>query len=428
MDIYMYFFSIKNFKLKKLLFIFLLLYCYIISINPAYSAEVGPGITDTHIRIGAIMPLTGDNDYYGIHMKKGIDAALANQIVQGRKIEFEVMDDSSDPITTIQAANQLIDKGIFLMLGNIGALPTFKLMPVLRATQIPSVGFYTLGDVNTNDTLNYRPRTTSEVATLVTVVTNTGIKPDQICIFAQNDVFGVAAINGFKTGLKGFPQTQTIIDKLDHILDMTMNGMNPAPNNLGPIGFYPHETILIRDGYLSLKEWERKSGKSCQFVILVAVPKVAADFIAYSRHKNETWHFGAISATAAGYALSKHLSNYSINDEIIIVTQVVPDLDASLPIVKDARNSLENDFNHVNLEGYIVGRLFLAILKSMKEPITRDNFIKTAHQESLELGGLKIEFNQEKNSSNSKLISLNILEKNTYKPFVINDFSIAKKP
>ncbi|MCP5134055.1 MAG: ABC transporter substrate-binding protein [Gammaproteobacteria bacterium] len=427
MYIYIYFFNTKKFKLKlqNFLFIFLLLYCYIISASQAYSAEVDPGITDTYIRIGAIMPLTGDNDYYGIHMKKGIDAALANQIVQGRKIEFEVMDDSSDPITTIQAANQLIDKGVFLMLGNIGALQTLELMPVLKANQIPSVGFYTLGDVNTNDTLNYRPQTTDEVATLVTVVTNTGIKPDQICIFAQNDVFGVAAINGFKNGLKGFPQTQTIIDKLDHILDMTMNGINPAPNNLGPIGFYPHETILIRDGYLSLKEWGRKSGKPCRFVILVAVPKVAADFIAYSRHKNETWHFGAISATAAGYALSKHLSNYSINDEII-VTQVVPDLDASLPIVRDARNSLENDFNHVNLEGYIAGRLFLAILKSMKEPITRDNFIKTAYQKPLELGGLKIEFNQE-NSSGYKLISLNILEKNTYKPFVINDSSIARK-
>ncbi|MCB1782088.1 MAG: ABC transporter substrate-binding protein, partial [Candidatus Competibacteraceae bacterium] len=168
MYIYIYFFNTKKFKLKlqNFLFIFLLLYCYIISASQAYSAEVDPGITDTYIRIGAIMPLTGDNDYYGIHMKKGIDAALANQIVQGRKIEFEVMDDSSDPITTIQAANQLIDKGVFLMLGNIGALQTLELMPVLKANQIPSVGFYTLGDVNTNDTLNYRPQTTDEVATL----------------------------------------------------------------------------------------------------------------------------------------------------------------------------------------------------------------------------------------------------------------------
>lgn len=428
MYMHKYFFSIITIivKQKNLLFILLLLPCYLIIHKQANSTEAEPGITDMHIRIGAIMPLTGDNDYYGIHMKKGIDTALADQIAQGRKIEFEAMDDASDPVTTIQMANQIIDKGVFLMLGNIGALPTFKLMPVLRANQIPSVGFYTLGDINTNNTLNYRPSTTDEVATLVSVAIDIGVKPDQICIFAQNDVFGVAAINGFKIGLKDFSEIQTTIDKLDHILDMTMDGINPALNNLGPIGFYPHETVFIRDGYLSLKNWERQNGRPCRFVILVAVPKVAADFIAYSHYKNETWSFGAISATAAGYALSKYLSTYSINDKIV-VTQVVPNLDASLPIVKDARGALGNDFNHVNLEGYIVGRLFLAILKSMKEPITRANFVKTARLQPFDLGGLQIAFNQE-NSSGSKLVLLNLLQSNIYKPFAINDFSIAREP
>ncbi len=416
---------ITGVKILNHILFFLLFTCLIIMSKQANSIEAEPGITDTYIRIGATMPLTGENDYYGINMKKGIDAALENQVVQGRKIEFKAMDDSSDSVTTIQVANQIIDEGIFLMLGNVGALPTFQLMPVLRVNQIPGVGFYTLGDMSTNNTLNYRPNTTDEVTTLIATATDAGIKPAQICIFAQNDVFGVAAINGFKTGLKNFPETQTTIDKLDHILDMAMGGINPALNGLGPIGFYPHDTVFIRDGYLSLKDWERQSGQPCRFVILVAVPKVAADFIAYSHYKNESWSFGAISATAAGYALGKHLSNYYLNDKVI-VTQVVPNLDSSLPIVKDAKNILGNDFNHVNLEGYIVGRLFLAIFKSMKEPITRANFIKTAHRQPFDLGGLKIEFNQ--GHSGSKLVSLNLLQNNTYKSLVTDDFSVAFKP
>ncbi|NMQ20693.1 hypothetical protein E4P82_16730 [Candidatus Competibacter phosphatis] len=210
---------------------------------------------------------------------------MANQVVQGRKIEFKAMDDSGDSVTTIQVANQIIDEGIFLMLGNVGALPTLQLLPVLRVNQIPSIGFYTLGDVSNKDTLNYRPNTSDEVATLITDMTETGIKPAQICIFAQNDVFGVAAINGFKNGLKNFPEMQPAVDKLDHILDMTMGGINPALNGLGPIGFYPHDTIFIRDAYRSLKDWERQSGQPCRFVILAAIPKVAADFIAYSHYK-----------------------------------------------------------------------------------------------------------------------------------------------
>ncbi|MEZ5576286.1 MAG: ABC transporter substrate-binding protein [Candidatus Competibacteraceae bacterium] len=412
-------------KRQNSLLVFLLLsFCLIIP-GQANSTEIEPGISDTHIRIGAIMPLTGDTQYYGIGMKKGIDAALANQVVQGRKIEFKAMDDSGDSVTTIQVANQIIDEGIFLMLGNVGALSTLQLLPVLRVNQIPSIGFYTLGDVSNKDTLNYRPNTSDEVATLITDMTETGIKPAQICIFAQNDVFGVAAINGFKNGLKNFPEMQPAIDKLDHILDMTMGGINPALNGLGPIGFYPHDTIFIRDAYRSLKDWERQSGQPCRFVILAAIPKVAADFIAYSHYKKESWSFGAISATAAGYTLGKNLSAYYLDDKII-VTQVVPNLDASLPIVKEARAVLGNDFNHVNLEGYIVGRLFLAILKSMKEPITRDNFIKTARLQPFDLGGLKVEFNQ--GNSGSKLVSLNLLQKNTYQTFVPNDFSLALKP
>jgi len=421
------FFSIITETAKQqnlLLILFLLSFCLIIP-GQANSAEVEPGITETHIRIGAIMPLTGDNEYYGIDMKKGIDAALANQSVQGRKIEFKVMDDSSDSVTTIQAANQIIDEGIFLMLGNVGALPTLQLMPVLRVNQIPSVGFYTLGDISNKDTLNYRPNTSDEVATLITDITETGIKPAQICIFAQNDVFGVAAINGFKNGLKNFPEMQPAIDKLDHILDMTMGGINPALNGLGPIGFYPHDTVFIRDAYRSLKDWEQQNGQPCRLVILVAVPKAAADFIAYSRYKNEPWSFSAISATAASYTLSKYLSDYYI-DKKLIVTQVVPNLDASLPIIKDARSALGKDFNHINLEGYIVGRLFLTILKSIKEPITRANFIKTARSQSFDLGGLVVEFNQE--NSGSKLISLNLLQNNIYKPLATNDYSLAIKP
>lgn len=410
---------------QKILFILLLLPCVLIIPGRADSAENELGIDDTHIRIGAIMPLTGDDQHYGIDMKKGIDAALENQSVQGRKIEFKVMDDSSDSVTTIQMANQIIDEGIFLMLGNVGALSTLQLMPVLKATQIPSVGFYTLGDVSNNDTLSYRPSTSEEVATLISDMTGTGINPAQICVFAQDDVFGVAAIKGFKTGLSKFPNMQATIDKLEHILDMTMGGINPALNGLGPIGFYPHDTVFIRNAYLSLKDWERQSGQPCGFIVLVATPKVAADFIAYSHYKNESWSFGAISATAAGYALSKRLSAYYLEDKVV-VTQVVPSLDASLPIVKDAKNILGKDLNHVNLEGYITGRLFLAILRSMKEPITRDNFIKMAHLQPFDLGGLKIEFNQ--GNSGSKLVSLNLLHKNAYQVFVPNDFVVALKP
>ncbi len=389
----------------------LILICYSMTPKNAAALEAELGVTDTSIRIGAIMPLTGDSNrffglsYYGLHMKKGIEAALSGQIVNGRKIEFEVINDFDDSITTVQVAREMIDKGIFLMLGNVGALSTLKLMPVLKANQIPAMGFYILGDINADNLLNYRPNPVQEVTTLIeNTVVKKGVKPTQVCVFAQNDIFGIAGIDGLKAALKKFSGTEPIISKLDSILDMMMGGINSALNDIGPVGFYKYETVLVREGYASLKNWEKQNGDQCQFVVLVAIPKVAADFIAYAHQKNESWSFGVISATAAGYALKDYLNTYNIDDKII-TTQVVPSLDSSLPIVVDARNALGEELNHINLEGFIVGRMFIAILKSMKDPITRDNFKKAARQKILDIGGLKIDFTNENSGSNLMLLN-----------------------
>lgn len=364
------------------------------------------------------MQLTNDSLYYdlnnySVNMKKGIETALQSQPINDRKkIEFDVMNDSNDPITTVQTAREMIDKGILLMLGNVGSVSTLKLMKVLQANQVPAMGFYTMGDIDAENMLGYRPNTAREVIALIdNYVTKNNARATQVCIFAQNDVFGLAGINGLKAALEKLSDTQATINKLDHILDMMMGGINPALNSIGPVGLYQYETVFIREAYLSLKNWERESGNQCRFVILVAIPKVAADFIAYTHYRNESWSFGAVSITAAGHALSRYIRNYGIEKNIVI-TQVVPELNSSLPIVVDARNALGSDLNHISLEGYIVGRMFLTILNSMKDPVTRANFIKAARQNTFDMGGLKIDFTR--GNTGSTLIILNHVNLGSY--------------
>jgi len=386
----------------------------------ALSAEVDFGKKeDMNILIGSTMQLTDDYlfhdlNYYSTNMKKGIEAALKSQPAKGRrKIGFEVINDSNDPITTVQAARELMDKGVFLMLGNVGSVSTLKLMKVLEANQIPAMGFYTMGDFDAENMLSYRPNTAQEVIALIDhFVTKNDAKATQACIFAQNDVFGMAGVNGLKATLEKLPGTQTTIDKLNHVLDMMMGGINPALNSIGPVGFYQYETVFIRDGYLSLKNWERESGNQCKFVILLAIPKVAADFIAYAHHKNESWSYGAVSITAAGYSINSYLKSYGIEKDMV-VSQVVPELNSSLPIVVDAKTALGDSLNHISLEGYIVGRMFMVILNSMKDPVTGANFIKAARQSPFDLGGLKIDFT--KGNPGSTLISLNHINLGSYK-------------
>lgn len=70
-------------------------------------AEIDPGKKDMSILIGSIMQLTNDSLYYdlnnySVNMKKGIETALQSQPINDRKkIEFDVMNDSNDPITTV---------------------------------------------------------------------------------------------------------------------------------------------------------------------------------------------------------------------------------------------------------------------------------------------------------------------------------------
>lgn len=396
----------------------LIIVFYIGALKTVISAEIDLDKKDMNILIGSVMPLTNDSVYYdlnnySISMKKGIKTALEGQIIKDRKkIEFEVINDSGDPITTVQAARELMDKGVFLMLGNVGSISILKLIKVLEANQIPAMGFYTMGDINAENMLSYRPNTAQEVTAIIdNFVVKNGANATQVCIFAQNDVFGMAGVNGLKTALEKLPDTQSIINKLDHTLDMMMGGINPALNSIGPVGFYPYETAFIREGYLSLKNWERESGNQCKLVILLAMPKVAADFIAYTHYKNEPWSFGVVSVTAAGHALNGYLKSYGIEKNIVI-SQVVPALNSSLPIVVDARNALGNDLNPISLEGYIVGRMFLVILNSMKDPVTRANFIKAARQSPFDMGGLRIDFT--KGNSGSTLVFLNQVNMGSY--------------
>ena len=374
-----------------------------------------PGITETTIRVGAILPLAGDSEIYGLNMKKGIEAAFAGQTVQGRILEFEALNNFDESITTIEVARPLIDKGVFIMLGSVGTFTSFKLMPMLAANRIPALGFYTAGEIETDgDLLNIRPGHAQEVSALVAAAITAGVKPAQLCLFAQNDADGLASIEGLKTELAKLPETQAILKSLDQIADMMMGGINPALNNMGPVGLYLRGTVRLRDAYQSLKNWEQTSGQPCRLVVIVATPKVAADFIAYALYKKEAWLFSAISITVAGDALKNLLLENGVRNQMLL-TQVTPPLNSSLPIVADARAVLGPQLNSISMEGYIAGRLFFTVARAMNGPLTRASFLKAVRRQSLDLGGFKIDFT--KGNPGSSLVLLTFLNGDQYEPF-----------
>src|SRR5690606_1034406 len=112
-------------------------------------------------------------------------------------------------------------------------------------------------------------------------------------------------------------------------------------------------------------------------------------FIRYAR-KSENWLISAVSFTGADN-FRDDLVRHGI-DNGVLMTQVVPQLDSSLPIVAEARRALGANFGYVSLEGYLVGRMLLRLLEDTPGDLTRKNFMAHARQARFDLGGLEIDF------------------------------------
>ncbi|MFZ1829061.1 MAG: ABC transporter substrate-binding protein [Candidatus Competibacteraceae bacterium] len=355
-----------------------------------------PGITDKTIRIGANMPLEGDRKTNALALKRGIEVALAGQSVQGRRFEFVTMNDFYDPATAVEVVKRLIEQGVFLMLSGYGTPTTKAVLPLLAENKVPAVGFYTgAAFTGPGDVLNFRVSYAGEVENVISAALSAGVKPAEVCMYAQNDALGVSGIKGLRTALAKQPGTASIVAKLDQLLDMS--GNYPERNNIGPVGVYPRDTVNARDGYASLKKWEEANGSRCRLVAMMAVYDAAAMFMAYAHYKGEPWIFSTTS-NAAGRVMQALLLEQGITDKVI-ATQVVPALDSSLPVVAEARKALGQNLDLLSLEGYLVGKMFLGIMRAIEGPLTRENFLKAARRQSYDMGGVTVDFTTDNQGS-----------------------------
>jgi branched-chain amino acid transport system substrate-binding protein len=102
-----------------------------------------PGITATSIKIGGTFPLTGVASLYKTipaAEKAYYDYVNAHGGVNGRKIDFDILDDSYDPSKTVPLAQQLVEKDkVFAVVGSLGTAPTLATWGYLNSHKVPQV-------------------------------------------------------------------------------------------------------------------------------------------------------------------------------------------------------------------------------------------------------------------------------------------------
>lgn len=378
------------------------------------------GASSNTITFGSVLALAGQEEGLGNRMKVGLEAALKGEKIQGRTIQLIFKNDYYEPASTSQATQEIIQKKIFLMIGNVGT-PTAKVsLPILAKHQIPAVGFFTGSGIlrpGKGPIVNYRASYAQEIEAVVQLALSNGLSPPQICAYVQNDSYGMSGLSGLKSAMQAANTDPAILQAFEKILDMS--GESPKRNSIGPVGVYTRNTPDVVPGYLSIKAWEKSTGKKCRLIVTVGSYSNIARFANYIKAQGENWVISAVSFTG-GDDFILDLEEYGVKDRVIM-TQVAPLLNSKLPIVQEAREKLKAEFGHVSLEGYIVGKMTLTILQNISGEITRESFMQQVTKSKFDLGGVNIDF-LANNNQGSNLVILSYLTANGFRTLEADKF------
>jgi branched-chain amino acid transport system substrate-binding protein len=169
-----------------------------------------PGVTATEIKIGGVYPLSGPASSLG-GVGKGTSAYIQSINdrggINGRRIQYMVMDDAYSPPKTVEQVRKLVESDdvafIFGQLGTPGVSATAK---YLKMKGVPSIGVMS-GSAKFTDADEYPLTTTSIVSydtegKIYAKYLMREIPGAKYAILYQNDDLGKDYVNAFRSVLK----------------------------------------------------------------------------------------------------------------------------------------------------------------------------------------------------------------------------------
>jgi ABC-type branched-subunit amino acid transport system substrate-binding protein len=172
--------------------------------------QYGPGVTDTEIKIGNIMPYSGPASAYGI-VGKTMSAyfRMINDTggVNGRKINFISYDDAYSPPKTVEQARKLVESDeVFLIFAPLGTATNAAIQKYMNTTRVPQL-FVLSGASRWGDpehfpwTIGLQPNYRAEARVYAAYVLEHHPNA-KIGVLYQNDDFGRDYILGLKDVLR----------------------------------------------------------------------------------------------------------------------------------------------------------------------------------------------------------------------------------
>lgn len=347
-------------------------------ISSAAQAEkrYDPGVSDTGIKIGQTVPLSGPVSAYGTFSRASLAYfAMINDHggVGGRKIDLLSVDDGFSPPRTVEQTRKLVEgDGVFLIFAPVGTAPSIAAQKYLNAKKVPQL-FLQSGISRWNDPQHFPwsmsglPNYDTEAHRYAGYIL--AHKPGaRIAVLYQNDDFGKEYLRGLKQGL-GDAAGKMIVDA--ESFELTDPTVDSQVITLAGSGA---DTFLVAATSKQTAQ-ALKRAHDIGWRPLTIVSFVSASIDRTFVPAGIETAVGVVSAT-----VFKDPHDPAFRDS--------PDVQAYTAWMD--RYYPEGDKNDgLNVAAYVEGQLFVEILKQCGDELTRENVMThAAHLDRVSVGML----------------------------------------
>jgi len=212
----------------------------------ATAQPYSPGASDTEIRLGQTVPLSGPVSVAGVVGQASLayfQAVNRAGGINGRQVKLTVLDDGYSPPKTIEATRRLVeDQGVLMMYGSVGTPTNAAAQKYLNQKKVPQL-FITTGASRFRDpkdypwTMAFIPSYIQEGRAMARYVVDAVASP-KVAILYQNDDLGKDFRAGFRSGLGNKADALVVSEQTYEVTDPAVDSQLIAAKVSGANVFY----------------------------------------------------------------------------------------------------------------------------------------------------------------------------------------------
>jgi len=320
------------------------------------SAQHGPGVTDDNVLICSYQPMTGKVSSY-FRMGKGADAWFRhvneNGGINGRTIEYKMVDDKYEPARTKGAVKRFVERdGCFAIVAPLGTAPTTAVIDYIVEKEVPLIGAGTGSEKNLQYPSKWvfplYPSYYTEGQDLVRFVKDV-FGATKVAVLYQNDPSG-------KTHLEGI---ESVLEQ--HGVEVT-----------AAEGYEPKE-VDVSSQVISMQSTDAEA------VICSCAPEPAAKF--YTERRKLGWDVPVVNVFFGKSPKVPELAGKEAVEGVYFAT-IFRDFNSPAPQIQEAKAILkkyypEEEPDAIHLWGFAGAQVFTEALRRMGDgPITRAGLVE----------------------------------------------------